>query len=84
MEIVIIFVNFLYSIKYSESEYDEFVRLFELWQDVEYLENFFQKNIQDLQSGFYGNISVEEAVIQTKSEAKRLEKKINRNFKKNK
>ena len=45
MEIIRIFENNdqgLFSIKYPKEIEDELNRLFELWQDVEYLENFFE------------------------------------------
>lgn len=79
MEIVDIFVivkDSLYSILYSEEAQNEFDRLFDLWNDAEYLESFFTEHIDDLNSGFWGEISVEEAMIRTRSEANRLEDKI--------
>jgi hypothetical protein len=74
MEIICIFENCLWAIKYTDEGPDEFERLFELWQDIEYLEQFFEDNKQDLQSEFYGEISVEEAVRETRNEAKWLQK----------
>jgi hypothetical protein len=41
MEIVSIFGENLFAIKYAGEDKDEFSRLFELWQDAEYLEEFF-------------------------------------------
>jgi len=84
MKIVNIFADFLYSVKFCNNEEDEFQRLFELWQDVEFLEKFFEENKNDLQNGFYGSISVDEAVIRTKNEATRLEKKLLKIFKQKK
>lgn len=76
MEVVPIFANCLYAIRYEAEEADEFERLFDLWQDIEYLEDFFEKNKLDLQSGFYGPISIEEAVKATRNEAKWLEEEL--------
>ncbi len=69
MEIVCIFENCLWATKYTDKGPDEFERLFELWQDIEYLEQFFEDNKHDLQSEFYDQISVEEAVRETRNEA---------------
>ena len=82
MEIKRIFGNCLWAIKYNDEgekekeKPDEFKRLFDLWQDIEYLEQFFEDNKQDLQSGFYGEKSVEDAVRETRNEAKWLEKRM--------
>lgn len=58
----------------GSGENNEFVNAFRNFRDVEYLEAFFEHHRQDLQSGFYGPISVAEAVLYTRDEAKRLEK----------
>ena len=39
MEIVPIFGENLYAVRYPDEEKDEFERLFELWQDPEFLES---------------------------------------------
>jgi hypothetical protein len=75
MKIITIFAhpkNKLYAFEYGE-EGDVFRLAFNNWNDVEYLEEFFEKNKNDLQSGFYGNITVEDAVIKTLKEGKNLE-----------
>lgn len=66
----------LYSFIYNDQIESEFDRLFDLWQDVEYLENFFSSNVLDLQSGFYGSITVEDAVLQTIDEVKKFREEI--------
>jgi len=79
MEIVNIFAivkNSLLAVQFDGKESDEFSMLFNNWQDVEYLEQFFEDNKQDLQSGFYGNITIEEAVFQTIEEAESMERYI--------
>jgi hypothetical protein len=52
---------------------DEFSLIFNKWNDVEYLEEFFDEHKADLQSGFWGNITVEDAVFQTINEAEEFE-----------
>lgn len=79
MKIVNIFdiiTESLYTVQYDENEAHEFNRLFDLWTDVEYLERFFEEHKADLQSGFWGNISIERAIIQTREEAFRLENEL--------
>lgn len=79
MEIIGIFAHIkgsLISVKYDDCETDEFEKIFDRWTDVEYLFNFFHQNIDDLKSGFYGNISVEDAIERTIDEAEKLEKEI--------
>ena len=76
MEIICIFDTHnqgLYSVKYSGQDNDEFERLFDLWQDLEYLEDFFNTNKTDLQSGFFGHISIEDAIMQTLEDANALQ-----------
>lgn len=63
----------LLSIRFENQKEHEFARVFGLWNDVEYLEEFFETHKKDLQSEFYreklGFISVEEAVFRTIEEA---------------
>lgn len=78
--------NSLYSIKYDDSEQDEFEndkskqnefsRCFKNWTDTEYLEVFFNANKQDLQKAFYKFISIEKAIEQTIDEALTFEEKL--------
>lgn len=76
MELIRIFDNCLFSFKHKDESKDEFERLFDLWRDVEYLEQFFEKNKADLQSGFWGTISVEDAILKTLSDAQHFEEKL--------
>ncbi|MFW5700130.1 MAG: hypothetical protein ACOCWM_00435 [Cyclobacteriaceae bacterium] len=46
------------------------------WSDVLYLEEFFENNIKDLESGYFGSISVEEAVEETIEAADELFEKL--------
>lgn len=67
----------LLSIRYDGDQYeDEKVDTFELcfkqWQDVSYLENFFESHKEDLQSDLWGRIEVVDAVKQTLNEAQQF------------
>lgn len=80
MELVPIFVDEnsevaagLYAIRYNSGEPDEFERLFELWNDVEYLENFCFDNQDDLKKSIFGYLTVEKAVEEILQEAQDLE-----------
>lgn len=79
MEIVNIFAivkDKLLSVQFEPNDCDEFALAFRNWNDTEYLEAFFEDNKNDLQSGFYGTISIEEAIFSTIDEATVLETKI--------
>ena len=76
MKIVGIFAvvnNSLLAVKFEGKESQEFRLLFTNWQDIEYLRQFFKDNIRDLQSGFFGNITVDEAVKCTIEESEEME-----------
>ena len=73
MEIVAIFGKRLFAFKYPNETKDEFSRLFDLWNDNEYLEEFFETHISDLQSGYWYNTSVVEAVFDTIKYAQQFE-----------
>jgi hypothetical protein len=84
MKLIRIFVhkkNTLYSIQFDNDYLNEFRKAFDQWEDVEYLRQFFEENKSDLQSGFYGDISVEEAVLDTIDEAGEFEEYIRREAK---
>ena len=42
----------LWTVVYDNEDTDEFNRLFDLWNDGEYLRTFFREHISDLRSGF--------------------------------
>lgn len=73
MKIVPIFGKNLFAIKYPGEIKDEFSRLFELWQDAEYLEAFFETHKSDLENGFWGTISIENAIYDTFEYAQEFE-----------
>jgi hypothetical protein len=76
MKIVNIFAvidDSLLAVQFEGKHSDEFAELFSNWQDVEFLEDFFENNKKDLQSGFFGTVSVDDAVFRTMEEADELE-----------
>lgn len=66
----------LFSVLYEREIIHEFRRLFNLWRDAEYLEQFFYEHQNDLNRNFWRNLSIEEAIFKTQKDAKRLEKKL--------
>jgi hypothetical protein len=79
MEIISIFDNEnqgLFSFVFPDEDFSEFYRLFNSWQDLEYLEEFFESNKSDLDRGYFGTMSVDEAILRTRKDAKQLSKKI--------
>ena len=74
MEFVRIFdkENSLLSVIYDNENLDEFAKIFDQWTDIEYLEDFFSKNKDDLARPYWEGISVEQAVIETRKEAKKF------------
>ena len=74
MKIISIFGKNLFAIKYAGETKDEFSRLFELWQDAEYLEEFFETHKSDLENGFWGTMSIENAILESFEYAQEFEK----------
>lgn len=66
----------LYSVVYDNDMADVLTKLFQDWNDPEYLHRFFSKNINDLRRPIWKGISVEAAIEFTRNEAKKLEKKL--------
>ncbi len=75
MEIIRIFDN-LFAFRYDGETKHELQRLFDLWQDVEHLEKFFDDHSDDLQRDFWNNCSVEDAIDRTLRYAKNFLKEI--------
>ncbi|MHA4739053.1 hypothetical protein [Dyadobacter sp. MSC1_007] len=67
----------LLSVKFVEHEQDELARVFAEWNDVSFLENFFNSNKADLSGDFYGIMSIEEAVFDTLSYVQEFRKRLN-------
>lgn len=73
MKIVSIFGENLTAIKYESNDSDELERLFDLWNDTEYLEEFFNANQADLA---YFNLTIDEIIEYTIEEANLLSEKL--------
>lgn len=78
MELIRIFVsddseNGLWSIHLTGAPQNEFDKLFDLLNDVEWLENFFSENKTDLNSIFWGCLTIDEAVLRTLAEVEEIE-----------
>lgn len=69
MKIVHTFVTGLYAFKYDDEEFDELTRLLEEWNDIQFLESFFEFHQNDLK---YFKIDVETAKEQTIYEVNQL------------
>lgn len=65
----------LASIKYEDEPEDAFAYCFSMWEDVEYLENFFEEHKTDL-SGEFWQMGVEDAVIKVLDEARTFKEDI--------
>lgn len=66
----------LYTVQFDNEDRDELQKAFNLWNDPQFLYDFFKEHKKDLQSGFYGEISITEAVRITRFEAKKLQKEL--------
>lgn len=73
MKIVPIFGTNLFAFQYTGETKDELSRLFDLWADPEYLEEFFEDNNADITHGYYGTFTVEGAIFETYEHAESLE-----------
>ena len=78
MQLVRIFVpgnteNGIWSVQLGNKVQNEFDEFFNLMHDVEWLYDFFEKNKDDLNSGFFRNITTEKAVLLTLEEAQEME-----------
>jgi hypothetical protein len=76
MKIIHIFGEYLYAVKYDGEMKNEFSRLFDLWNDPEFLEDFFNEHEKDLTSGFWKTTGVFDAILDTYECASELERKL--------
>lgn len=53
MEIREIYKGCLYSIKFDETDADEYSRVIALWKDLDYLVNFFKENAREVDQPFW-------------------------------
>jgi hypothetical protein len=63
----------IWSIHLHKKKQNEFEQFFDLVNDVEWLYHFFEENKTDLHSGFFGEISVGEAVLVPLDEVSKIE-----------
>ncbi len=66
----------LYSVQYDTEELNEFVKCFELWNDPIYLREFFEEHKEDLNDEFWNGITIEEAIIKTREDARLFEEEL--------
>lgn len=59
----------LYATAYDDTKKNILDVLQEIWSNAQWLDEFFELNKSDLQSGFFGDISIEEAVEKTIDDA---------------
>jgi hypothetical protein len=76
-KIRIVMPEVLLSVKFAEYEQDELARVFMEWNDLSYLENFFNSNKTDLSSDFYNIINIEDAVFGTLGYVQEFRKRLN-------
>jgi hypothetical protein len=65
----------LYSVRYEGEQTHELSRLFDLWNEIEFLKHFFLTNQDDLEQ-FWGDLRIEEAVGATMLDARCLENEL--------
>ena len=74
LEIIAIYPQYIYSIQYDGQKENEFDRLFDLWNDVEYITQFLEDNQEYLSSEIWQHTpEPEDAVRQVLEEATKLE-----------
>jgi hypothetical protein len=66
----------LYSVQFEENRPHALEQIFDEWKDPEILFDFFEDNRNDLQSGFFGEVSVSNAIEITMSQAEEFENQI--------
>lgn len=66
----------LWSVVYDGETEDEFKRLFNLWNDITYLRDFFNTNIHILNSDFWQTMTIDNAISKAIREATILADKI--------
>lgn len=71
MEIVRIFegVNNLYAFKFDNEDLDEFERLILLWNDFEYLDEFFDRNKDKLTASYWKDKDLSSLAFDTRNAA---------------
>src|ERR1700730_14072664 len=78
MKLVRIFVSNisedgLWAIHLDDQAQNEFDRFFDFMNDIEWLREFLEKNKDDLNAGFFGKITFNEAVLRILEEVEEME-----------
>jgi hypothetical protein len=68
--------------KIDKKDKDEYYKFFNNWSNTGYLLDFFKSNSKDLYSGFYNEITIDQAIDKTLDELDFLKEKINELVKK--
>ncbi|TLU98886.1 hypothetical protein [Dyadobacter luticola] len=76
IELVQIVPEHLYAVRYEGNEQNEYDRIFDSWDDIEYLDQFFTYNADDLLTPFYDFCTIEEAVSKTLIEASKFDDRL--------
>lgn len=63
----------LWSIQLNGKQQNEFEQFFDSSNDVEWLHYFFQENEADLNNGFFGNMTIGDAILRTLDEVEEME-----------
>lgn len=66
----------LYSVQYETEDLNEFAKCFELWNDPIYLREFFEQHKKDLDNEFWKGLTIEEAIIKTREDARLFEEEL--------
>ena len=59
VEIVSVYDEWLYSIRYDEEDLNEYVRVFKEWHNLDYLVNFFSDNFNYINTTFWKNAGLD-------------------------
>jgi hypothetical protein len=59
-----------------DDEIEEFSRIFKLWRDTKYIQDYLNQNIENLESGYYKYSSIDEVIDDIRNQAISLQKLI--------
>ncbi len=74
-DIFVVINESLYAVKWHQADCHELQRIFDDWNDVEYLYAFFKEHKSDLQGGFYME-DIPDAIRKTRKEAKAFKRQL--------
>ncbi len=75
MEIVPIFAGRLYSFRYSDRNYTEYYRIFRDWNDIEYLDDFFEENKSHFKESYHGE-SLDSTIFDIPVKAREMQRSL--------